>query len=74
MPDGDTDSGWRFFSGKESQAFTDDPDNFALYDINTIANYDPTITKLLEAPVGSAFARNEQGLFVQERYPDEPDA
>ena len=34
------DSGWRFFSGAESQQYADNPDNFALYDVNTIANYD----------------------------------
>jgi hypothetical protein len=36
---------WRvaLFSGDESQAYTDDPGKWALYDVNTIANYDPTI-------------------------------
>jgi hypothetical protein len=73
-PDDKIDSGWRFFSGSESQAYADDPTNFAMYDINTIANYDPSITEFLEAPIGSAFARNGQGVFVQEAFPDEPDA
>jgi hypothetical protein len=39
-PDNAHDSGWRFFSGDESQEYADDPKNFAIYDINTIANYD----------------------------------
>jgi hypothetical protein len=41
LPDNDIDSGWRFFSGEETQEFADDPANFALYDVNTIANCDP---------------------------------
>ena len=51
------DSGWRFFSGYESEEYTDDPDNFAIYDVNTIANYDPDIIEFLEAPPGCAFER-----------------
>jgi hypothetical protein len=63
-PDTPEDSGWRFFAGDESQEYTDDPDRFAIYDVNTIANYDPDITALLEAPYGSAFERGGSGRFV----------
>ena len=65
-PDGDIDSGWRFMSGFEPQEYMDDPDNLAIYDVNTIANYDPDIVPFLEAPVGSAFERqNGTGPFVE---------
>ena len=57
-PDGPVDSGWVFLSGEESQAYLDEPANMALYDVNTIANYDPTIISLLNAPIGSAYERN----------------
>ena len=63
-PDSDFDSGWRFFAGDESQDYADDANNFALYDINTIANYDPDITLILESPVGAAYERNDSGQFV----------
>jgi hypothetical protein len=63
-PDTPEDSGWRFFAGDESQEYTDDPDNLALYDVNTIANYDPDIAILLESPAGSAFERDRSGQFV----------
>jgi len=43
---------------------TDDPDNLALYDVNTIANYDPDIANFIESPAGSAFARDATGFFV----------
>ena len=51
------DSGWRFMSGFESDAYMDDPANHAVYDVNTIANYDPSIIPLLDSPVGSAFEK-----------------
>jgi len=57
--DNDSDSGWRFFSGEESQEYVDDPDNLSLYDVNTIANYDPEIIPYLDAPIGSAYERAE---------------
>lgn len=51
------DSGWHFFSGSESQDYCDDPKNLAIYDVNTVANYDPAIIPHLDAPAGSAFGR-----------------
>jgi len=40
----------------------DDVKNHNIYDVNTIANYDPQIIPLLDAPVGSAYIRTEAGL------------
>src|SRR5262249_10115856 len=68
-PDFGSDSGWRFFSGSESQEYVDAPDNTAIYEVNTIANYDPEIISFLDAPVGSAFARDPE---TGELVPDEP--
>lgn len=68
-PDNNTDSGWRFMAGHESQPYMDDTDNLAVYDVNTIANYDPEIIPFLEAPYGSAFARDEDsGEFEEVEY------
>lgn len=53
------DSGWRFFAGDETDEYIADLDHSAVYDINTIANYDPEIIPLLDAPVGAAFERGE---------------
>ncbi len=36
---------------------TDDPKNFEVYDVNTIANYDREIIPLLHAVAGSRFER-----------------
>lgn len=55
LPDNDMDSGWRFFSDEDAQEYANDPDNFALYDVNTIANCDPDIIEYLDAPAFSDF-------------------
>ncbi len=64
-PDGDWDSGWRFTAGDESDAYMDDPNNSGIYGLNTICNDDPDIISLLQAPVNSAFERDENGVFQQ---------
>jgi hypothetical protein len=53
----DVDSGWRFFSGTEDQEYIDNPDNSAVYDINTIANYDKAIIPYLHLPTGTQLER-----------------
>jgi hypothetical protein len=58
-PDNEFDSGWRFFAGDESQEYADTPDNFAIYEVNTICNYDSAVIPYLNAPCGSAFSRVE---------------
>jgi hypothetical protein len=57
----ENDSGWRFFSGRETEEYADNPDNTAIYEVNTIANYDPAIIPLLNSPTNTAFER--RGLF-----------
>jgi hypothetical protein len=51
------DSGWRFLSGLESDAYMQDAANHAFYDCNTIANYDRSIVPYLESPIGSVFEK-----------------
>ena len=60
------DSGWRFFAGDEDEEYLSDPGRSGAYDLNTLVNYDPEILPLLKAPFGTAFARGEDGAFVQE--------
>lgn len=64
-PDNDVDSGWRFMSGSEDDEYMDTPSNHGIYDVNTIANYDPTIIPFLDALEGSAFEKtSESARFV----------
>ncbi len=57
------ESGWVFLSGEEGDDYIEDPENLGLYEVNVIANYDADIIAHLNAPAGSHFARNEQGVF-----------
>ena len=52
------DSGWCFMAGDESQDYMDNPENHAIYAVNTIPNYSPDIIPLLDAPPMSAFFRD----------------
>ncbi|MBK8625831.1 MAG: DUF2185 domain-containing protein [Saprospiraceae bacterium] len=56
-PSFENDSGWFFMSGLESQEYIDDPQNIMIYEVNTIANYDPSIIPFLNFPVGSRLER-----------------
>lgn len=56
-PQFDHDSGWRFLSGTETQEYADDADNWAIYDVNTIANYDASIIDYLDSPIGTELER-----------------
>ena len=67
-PDNKQDSGWRFFAGDESEEYLDNEDNIELMNINTIAHYDKTIIPFLEQPYNSAFAKDEDGEFIQEDF------
>lgn len=62
-PDFDTDSGWRFFSGTEDQDYIDNPDNMMIYDLNTIANYDPSIIPYLDLQFCCELEKDSDGRF-----------
>lgn len=63
------DSGWCFMAGDESQEYLDNPKHHGIYNVNTIANYSPDIIPFLDAPLGSAFARDPvSGLLVEVPY------
>ncbi|HSX54173.1 MAG TPA: DUF2185 domain-containing protein [Sphingomonas sp.] len=61
-PRSSQDSGWAFLAGDESEEYMGNPKNHNIYDVNTIANYDPQIIPLLDAPIGSAYIRTASGL------------
>ena len=59
------DSGWRFMAGDESHEYMDKPENSGIYKLITIVSIDPDVLPLLKAPCGSAFERDEKGIFHQ---------
>ena len=59
-PDNVYDSGWRFFSGTEDQAYVDHPSNLAIYALTTIAEIDPDVVPFLKFPPPCAFEREQE--------------
>ena len=57
MPINEHDTGWRFFAGGESPEYLSNNSNSGFYDINTIANYDPSIIQHLDELPGTAWER-----------------
>ena len=62
------DSGWRFFSGDESESYIADISHTEIADLNSVCNYDPDVVPLLDAPYRSAFVRGEDGRFRPEPF------
>lgn len=58
------DSGWYFYKGDEDEEYSNDPNNFHIFHINTICNYDPDIIPYLYSPVGTHLIRTSDGKFI----------
>ena len=55
----DDDSGWRFYSGHETEEYVDDERNIMMFDVNYIANLDPAIIPYLKMRTGAELERVE---------------
>lgn len=53
------DSGWRIFTGYETEEYNDNPDNVGIYNPSTILKIDPSIQDILLKGVGSVYERND---------------
>ncbi|VEI75944.1 Protein of uncharacterised function (DUF2185) [Mannheimia haemolytica] len=52
------DSGWRLFSGYEDDEYTNNPENFSIYSLTRLANFQPEIDgDMLYSPIGSVFEK-----------------
>lgn len=60
------DTGWRFFAGDEPEEYCNNSNNFNIFEVNTICNYDDAIVSKLNAPIGTAFVRTSSGELIQE--------
>lgn len=68
VPDNSQDSGWRVFTGTETREYADNPENFTIYNAETIVSFAPDITPLLGFPGPTAFERDEHGVFVEVEF------
>lgn len=64
-PTTSSDSGWRFFEGTEDENYCNNSDNFNIFELNTICNYDESILGVLNSPIESSFIK-ENGKFVED--------
>jgi hypothetical protein len=65
-PDNEDDSGWRVFSGEETQEYADDPMNFSMYNASTVIKANPSITEFLGRDYPVTFERaSDTGEFVE---------
>ena len=61
QPDNESDSGWRFFSGDETQEHVDDSNNLILISLlKVIQDVDSSIEKYLNYEKNIAFERNNE--------------
>ena len=58
MPSSMYDSGWRFFTGTETDDYLANSRCNGVYDLNTVVNYCPDVLPLLDSPPYSAFRRD----------------
>ena len=63
-----SDTGWRFLAGTEDQAYADTPDNWGYYDINTIANYDPSIIPYLDSEPAQSHGKDVKTLRFSNHF------
>lgn len=65
--DNANDSGWRFFSGDESQDYVDNADNIIVCSLNDVINsLDSSVEQYLNSEIGTAYERNkDSGLFLK---------
>ncbi|MBI2732543.1 MAG: DUF2185 domain-containing protein [Aquabacterium sp.] len=73
QPVNQADSGWRFLSGLESDAYMENANNQGAYDVNLIANIDPSVIPHLQAAAGAAFEKASGVGDFQEAGDWEPD-
>lgn len=53
------DSGWRMFSGTETEEYSEHAENIAIVPLRSFADMDKRVDKLLDEPIGSVFERRE---------------
>lgn len=59
------DSGWRIFTGFETEEYNDNSNNIGIYNPSTILQIDPSIKDLLLKGVGSVYERTENGAWYR---------
>lgn len=64
-PDYGDDSGWRFTTGTETDEYMDDADNSSYVSLGAVLREDDSFVHLLDHESDVAFAKDENGNFVE---------
>jgi hypothetical protein len=56
-PDNDEDSGWRLFSGDETEEYLNNAKNVVICNVGWLLDRDPSLSDIIKANIGSAFER-----------------
>jgi len=64
-PDYDDDSGWRFTAGDETDEYMEDAKNSSYVSLGAVLREDDSVINLLDRESSVAFARNDEGSFVE---------
>lgn len=70
----ETDSGWRMFSGKETDEYSNNPKNIRLPNVGYLLSWDPTLLLPLKHGIGSVFERldkNHEWIVVKDWTPNQ---
>jgi len=59
-PDREEDSGWRMFTGHESDEYSNDPKNIRLPDVGYMLDRDPSLSQPLKEGIGAVFERKSK--------------
>jgi hypothetical protein len=54
------DSGWRMFTGHETEEYNDDPKNVRIVEVGYMLDRDPSLSQPLKEGVGAVFERRTQ--------------
>lgn len=60
---GYVDSGWRLMTGKETDEYMENPDNFSFVSLGAVLSRDDSIIEIFESQIGAAYKRNNEGIF-----------
>ena len=60
-PDRAEDSGWRMFTGHESDGYANEPQNIRLIEVGWILDRDPSLLEPLKQGVGAVYERKNKG-------------
>lgn len=67
------DTGWRFFSGYETEEYCENANNFSIVELSTLCNYDSSVIEKINSDICVAYKKNKSGAFIKEKFNPNPE-